>query len=120
MDSEIGSRLGPLEIVDRVVIAAQPPLHRMTCAAAIAPNGDILVTYDEGSDHHITLDEVLMLARSTDQGRTWTYKKAIAARPGWSFWAHHGLTRLDDGTMLHRIMQGHRDVDPTTGQPRIA
>ncbi len=97
----VEEELGPLRVTGRVVIAAEPRMHRMNTAAVIASNGDILVTYDEGTDHHRTLDEVLMLARSTDGGRTWGYKKAMAALPGWSFWAHHGLVRLSDGTLLH-------------------
>lgn len=100
----------PIERLEEVVIAGDmPPTHRAWPAAELAANGDLLVTYKDGADHHRTDDGVLMLARSQDGGRTWPIRKALAAEPGWSCFGNHGMTRLADGTLLHAVMRGqHR------------
>lgn len=100
-------QLGPLEIVDRVVVAGgEPRCHRAWPAAEVTANGDLLVAYKEGSTHHRVDDEAVFVARSSDSGRTWPIRKAIAALPGRGYWTAHGLTRLAGGDLLLRMDYG--------------
>ena len=48
--------------------------YRLACAAtlALAPNGDLLCCWMSGSGHEPADDNCVLLARSTDVGRTWS------------------------------------------------
>jgi hypothetical protein len=52
------------------------------------------------------------MARSTDGGITWPFKRAIAAEPGWDVFTNHGMTLLSDGSLLlHYIKGQHLKAD---------
>ena len=100
----------PVQVHDQVVIAGGPRgRHRAWPALEMASNGDLLVAYAESDDHHRTNDGALMLARSIDGGRTWPFRKAVAAEPSWDLYTNHGMTRLSDGTLLLHVVRGRRD-----------
>jgi predicted neuraminidase len=48
--------------------------YRLACAATLAqaPNGDLLCCWMSGSGHEPADDNCVLLARSTDRGRTWS------------------------------------------------
>jgi len=48
--------------------------YRLACAATLAqaPNGDLLCCWMSGSGHEPADDNCVLLARSTDKGRTWS------------------------------------------------
>ena len=74
-----------VQAVDEVVIAQGPPRrHRGFPTGVRLPNGDILVGYRDGSDHHMTHDGAFCITRSSDSGRHWTPSKVLAAFPGWN------------------------------------
>ena len=84
--------------VDEVVIAQGPPRrHRAFPTGVRLPNGDILVGYRDGSDHHMTHDGVFTITRSSDGGQHWTPPKVLAAYPGWDVCASMG--QYPDGIM---------------------
>ncbi len=100
----------PIQVRDRVVVAGGPKgRHRAWPALEMAANGDLLVAYAESDDHHRTNDGALMLARSIDGGRTWPFRKAVAAEPGWDVYTNHGMTRLSEGKLLLHVVRGRRD-----------
>ncbi|MGH2369044.1 MAG: sialidase family protein, partial [Chloroflexota bacterium] len=100
-------QIGPLEIVDRVVVAGgEPRGHRAWPGAELAASGDLVVAYKEGSTHHLVDDEVVFVARSSDGGSTWPERRAVAGLPGRGYWTAHGLTRLSSGDLLLRINFG--------------
>ena len=61
------------------------------------PNGDVLVGYRDGSDHHMTHDGAFYITRSSDNGKHWTPPKVLAAYPGWDVCAVMG--QYPDGVM---------------------
>ncbi len=61
------------------------------------PNGDLLVGYRQGSDHHLTCDGAFYITRSTDNGEHWTPPEVLAAYPGWDVCASMG--QYVDGVM---------------------
>ena len=108
----------PLEVLDEVIVAGgEPRSHKAWAGLEVAANGDLLVAYKDGSDHARTDDAVVMLARSTDGGRTWPTRKVVAAEPGWSCYCNHGMTRLSDGTLLLEIIRSRHLLD-ALGQRR--
>jgi hypothetical protein len=113
-------RIGPLEVVERVVVAGagagEPRCHRAWPGAEVAANGDLVVAYKEGSTHHLVDDEVVFVTRSADGGRTWE-RRALAGLPGRGYWTAHGLTRLASGDLLLRINFG-RHAERTAENPR--
>jgi BNR repeat-like domain len=113
-------RIGPLEVVGRVVVAGaangEPRCHRAWPGAEVAANGDLVVAYKEGSTHHRVDDEVVFVTRSADGGRTWE-RRAVAGLPGRGYWTAHGLTRLSSGDLLLRINFG-RHGQSTAENPR--
>ena len=113
-------KIGPFEVVERVVVAGtangEPRCHRAWPGAAVAANGDLVVAYKEGSTHHLVDDEVVFVTRSSDGGRTWV-RRAVAGLPGHGYWTAHGLTRLSSGDLLLRINFGGHG-EPTPNNPR--
>ena len=84
--------------VDEVIIAQGPPRrHRAFPTGVRLPNGDVLVGYRDGSDHHMTHDGAFYITRSTDNGKHWTPPKVLAAYPGWDVCAVMG--QYPDGVM---------------------
>ena len=62
-----------VEITDETIIAAGPPRrHRAFPTGVRLPDGDILVGFRVGSDHHMTHDGAFYITRSSDGGRRWT------------------------------------------------
>lgn len=114
-------RVGPLEVIERVVVAGtangEPRCHRAWPGAALAANGDLVVAYKEGSTHHLVDDEVVFVARSSDGGRTWPERRAVAGLPAYGYWTAHGLTRLSNGDLLLRMNHGQHG-EPTAENPR--
>lgn len=77
--------------VEEVVIDQGPPRRwRGNPTGVRLPNGDILVGYRVGSDHHMTPDGAFHITRSSDNGRHWTPPKVLAAYPGWDICATMG------------------------------
>jgi len=87
-----------VEITDETIIAAGPPRrHRAFPTGVRLPDGDILVGFRMGSDHHMTHDGAFYITRSSDGGRHWTPPKVLAAYPGWDVCAVMG--QYVDGVM---------------------
>jgi hypothetical protein len=110
----VAERIGPLEVVTRTVVAGgEPRCHRAWPGAALAANGDLVVAYKEGSTHHRVDDEVVFVTRSSDGGRTWPERRAVAGMPGFGYWTAHGLTCLSSGDLLLRMDFGwHGESTP--------
>ena len=103
----------PIEVQDEIVIdGGQRRTHRAWAALEVASNGDLLVAYKDGSDHHRTPDGVLVLARSIDGGQTWEDKKPLVAEPGWDWFTNHGMTRLADDTILLHTIRRRNSTRP--------
>jgi hypothetical protein len=81
-------------------------------------DGTLLVAFKESLDHHRSDDAALIIARSSDGGATWPWRRPLAAAPGWAYFTNHGLTRLSNGTLLCPVMR-HRHVTPTGAHPGI-
>ncbi|MBA3274523.1 MAG: exo-alpha-sialidase [Chloroflexia bacterium] len=115
---------GSVEVLNEVVIAGGESLalrwHRAWPALEILPNGDLIVAYKESVDHNRSDDAVVYVARSSDGGQTWPWRRAVAAEPGWGCITNHGLTRMADGTLLLPIIRGHHPAapDPQSGAKR--
>ncbi len=111
-----------VRVVGDTVIASGPGRrHRAFPTAVRLPDGDILVGYREGSDHHLTLDGVFCLKRSTDNGETWSCAVTHTAVPGWDVCANIG--QYPDGVMppdepfLHVLIRRYSwNVHPSEGQ----
>ena len=103
----------PIEVVREVTIAAGPgAAHRAWPSLERTADGDLVVAYKVGPDHHKTDDGVLWVARSEDGGLSWPFRRPVVAEPGWDVFTHHGLTRLRDGSLLlHRVRGRHLGVD---------
>ncbi len=87
-----------IAIEDETIIASAPPRrHRAFPTGVRLPDGDILVGFRIGSDHHMTHDGAFYLARSSDNGRHWTPPKVLAAYPGWDVCAVLG--QYPDGVL---------------------
>ena len=99
----------PIQLIDEVVVdGGTEKWHRAWPTAEVAANGDLVVVYRSGRDHHITNDGTLCMARSSDGGKTWPFKRAIAAEPGWNTYTNHGMTRLGNGSLLLHYVRGKR------------
>lgn len=98
----------PIELLDEFQVSGpyKPGNRAMNPTLEIANNGDLLSAFMESQDHHITDGGVVTLARSTDDGLTWTDRKTIAADPGRHCYTNHGMTRLSDGSILLHIIRG--------------
>ena len=98
---------GPVEVVEEVAITGgDDKRHRAFPALAKTQNGDLLVAYREGSDHHRTDNGVIMLTRSSDGGYSWKQQRSVSAEPGWNCYTSHGMGRLADGTLLLSVVRG--------------
>jgi len=96
--------MGHLIRQNRVIVATGgscPSLERLS-------NGDLLIAYRDDTQPW----SCISLTRSTDGGNTWRKEQTFTegVRPGDEspFYAHHGMTQLDDGTILLPYM-----VNPT-------
>ena len=87
-----------VETTEEVIIAAGPPRrHRGFPTGVRLPDGDVLVGFRVGSDHHMTHDGAFYLTRSSDNGQHWTPPKVLSAYPGWDVCAAMG--QYEDGVM---------------------
>ena len=82
---------------ETVIAAGSPRRHRAFPTGVRLPNGDLLVGFRDGSDHHMTHDGAFYITRSTDNGRHWTPPKVLCAYPGWDVCASMG--QFPDGVM---------------------
>ena len=96
--------MGHLIRQNRVIVATGgscPSIERLS-------NGDLLVAYRDDTQPW----GCISLTRSTDGGNTWRKEQTFTegVRPGDTspFYSHHGMTQLDDGTILLPYM-----VNPT-------
>jgi len=107
--------------VDEVIIASGPPRrHRGFPTGVRLPDGDILVGYRDGSDHHMTSDGAFYTTRSNDNGRHWTPPKVMAAYPGWNVIGHigqypDGVMPRDEPFLWTLLKLDHWDPDPPAG-----
>jgi hypothetical protein len=90
--------------------------------ATKAPNGDLLVTWNDASDG---VPGSIFLARSSDDGVTWTHPTSAFMSPTW--FAAHGvtngsmntsdaLTTLSDGTIVMVVTESHTSTSYTDRQ----
>ena len=87
-----------VKVTDEVIIAAAPPRrHRAFPTGVRLPDGDLLVGFRIGSDHHMTHDGAFYISRSSDNGAHWSPPKVLAAYPGWDVCAVMG--QYPDGVM---------------------
>ena len=87
-----------IALAQETVIAAGPPRrHRAFPTGVRLPNGDLLVGFRDGSDHHMTHDGAFYITRSTDNGEHWSPPKVLCAYPGWDVCASMG--QYTDGVM---------------------
>ena len=64
--------MSPIEVIDEVVVAGGPgAAHRAWPSIERTADGDLVVAYKVGPDHHKTDDGVVWVARSEDGGQTW-------------------------------------------------
>ena len=89
-----------VNIVQRSAIATGEPRHRAFPGATRLASGEILVTYREGSDHWVTIDGVVKMVRSKDEGKTWSAPELVFAEEGWGAGAHHAPAQLSDGRLI--------------------
>ena len=103
----------PVEVIGEVTVAAGPgAAHRAWPSLEHTADGDLVVAYKVGPDHHRTDDGAIWVARSEDGGLTWPFRRPVVAEPGWDMFTHHGLTRLRDGSLLlHRVRARHLGAD---------
>ena len=104
-----------VRIVDRTLVCNTPGRrHRAFPTAARLPNGDILVGFRVGTDHHQTLDGAFYTTRSSDGGRTWSTPVCLSSEPGWDVCANIG--QYANGVLpanepyLHTIIRKYRWV----------
>ena len=104
-----------VKIVDRTLICNTPgQRHRAFPTACRLPNGDILVGFRVGTDHHQTLDGAFYTTRSRDGGRSWSTPVCLASEPGWDVCSNIG--QYPNGVMpadepyLHAIIRKYRWV----------
>ena len=96
-----------LRYLEEVVVAGGGGArHRAWPALEVAANGDLVVAYREGVDHHVTVQGVVCVSRSTDHGRSWSKADPVAATPGAISYTNHGLTRLGDDSLLLPVVEG--------------
>jgi hypothetical protein len=74
------------------------PAYEAFAGSARLRNGDILVTYRSASSH-VAADGRLMVARSRDQGDTWTHQ-LLYDDPRLDDRSHVGITQLANGTLM--------------------
>jgi hypothetical protein len=86
--------------VRRFTIAGGEPRHRAFNGAVRLTSGEILVFYREGSDHWRTVDSVVKMVRSQDEGESWSAPELVFSEPGWGCGVHHGPAQLSDGRVL--------------------
>ena len=111
-----------VKIVDRVLICDSPgSRHRAFPTATRLPNGELLVGFRVGTDHHQTMDGAFYTTRSADNGRTWTTPVCLSSEPGWDICSNIG--QYPDGVMpedepyLHAIIRKYRWVEyPELGE----
>ena len=88
--------------------------HRAFPTGVRLPNGDLLVGFRVGSDHHLTLDGAFYTTRSRDNGLTWEAPVCLYAQTGWDVCANIG--QYPDGVMpdgepfLHALVRQYRWV----------
>ena len=87
-----------VRIVENMLICGEPGRkHRAFPTGVRLPNGDVLVGYRDGRDHHMTSNGAFYTTRSTDNGRTWRVPEVMAAYSGWNITGHIG--QYPDGVM---------------------
>ena len=88
--------MGHLIRQNRVIVATGgscPSLERLS-------NGDLIVAYRDDTMPY----SCVSVTRSTDRGNTWNKEHTFAEGSGpgdtEEFYGHHGMTQLEDGTIL--------------------
>ena len=104
-----------VKIVGRTLICNTPGRrHRAFPTACRLPNGEILVGFRVGTDHHQTLDGAFYITRSQDNGISWSTPACLASEPGWDICSNIG--QYPNGVMpgdepyLHAIIRKYRWV----------
>ena len=86
--------------VRRFTIAGGERRHRAFPGVVRLTSGELLVFYREGSDHWRTVDGVVKMVRSQDEGESWSAPELVFSEPGWGSGAHHGPAQLSDGRVI--------------------
>lgn len=95
-----------LTVVRRVVVAGgRPPASRAFPGVQALPDGELLVGYRRGTDHLVTNDGVVTMARSRDGGCTWTTPTVVCSEPGWDCSGGNRLVLLPDGSVAMFVLQ---------------
>lgn len=89
--------------VRRSVIATGEPRHRAFPGATKLASGEILVTYREGADHYKTVEGVVKIVRSQDEGETWSIPELMFSEPGFGC-SGRGLEQLSDGRIIVPVL----------------
>ena len=70
-------------------------------------DGELLVGYYLGRDHHVTPPASFMLTRSLDGGRTWGESFPFCALPGYNITGNLGLMKHPDGSIVCKFARYH-------------
>jgi Neuraminidase (sialidase) len=87
-------------LAEEIIAAGQQSRYRAFPAMERLSDGDLLLAYRDGRDHHATCDGAVLTVRSHDNGRTWDDPIAVVADPGWDCTTVHGMTQLHDGSII--------------------
>ena len=96
---------------DVLVAGGGAPRHRAWPALETTATGALALAYRESVDHHVTIQGVVCVSRSTDGGRTWSNPDPVAAAPGVISYCNHGLTRLGDESLMLPVIEGRPAED---------
>ncbi|MBI3943940.1 MAG: exo-alpha-sialidase [Chloroflexi bacterium] len=103
-----------------VIVSGRQPRYRAFPALEQLANGDLLLAYRDGRDHHATCDGAILTVRSRDQGHTWDDPIAVVADPGWDCTTVHGMTQLSDGTCILYVWKSRWLGEPFDQSRRVA
>jgi len=104
---------------DHVTIAREPDKHLAFPGAALLNNGDIIVTFREGTKHGVEPIGKVCLSRSTDGGRTWLPRVTVLDRRGVDD-RDSSVFQMSDGTVLMclpTVMCTSHDFGKTWSEP---
>lgn len=104
------------ELVERVTVAGPNPERkrwRGNPSVTQLKDGTLLATYREGSDHWFTIDGIVRLCRSTDNGKSWSAPETIIALEDRDISPLFKMRELPDGTIILPVLESHH----MTGSP---
>jgi len=94
----------------RLLTANEPHIHHMASLARL-PGGRLVLSFSRIQGTRRLNNGVLMVARSDDDGATWTAPEAVYAKAGWDCLNMGGLMPFGDARLL--LALGRLQIDPT-------